>query len=369
MARIMTVDDSRLVRSIITASLGEAGYETVEAENGKQAMELLAEAPVDLILLDVMMPVMDGPTMLATLRAADNEVPVILLTSKTETSVIARCMQHNLTDYIVKPVKTDELTMKVGKVLGDNFTPGEKAEEEETAVVDVLLVDDSQKVADKFAKFIPERMEFKSCVSSEEAIQLCNDFKFKTVIIDMIIPDEDSLELAGRIKALLPNARYLAMYLRNVADPMNEAFTAGFDGYITKPFQASQIEDLVLINSENPESFDEILMIDENLLQAKPGRGKGEYEEYYSRMAELIGGAIEQLASDCFDDVTLDYTNLPASSLMTMLVSVSLQCCSELGLEARIVGGDDVRAAIEAEDDAEGVQVFDTLAEAMASAG
>ena len=138
MARIMTVDDSRLVRSIITASLGEAGYETVEAENGKQAMELLAEAPVDLILLDVMMPVMDGPTMLASLRAADNEVPVILLTSKTETSVIARCMQHNLTDYIVKPVKTDELTMKVGKVLGDNFSPGEKGEEEEAKVIDVV---------------------------------------------------------------------------------------------------------------------------------------------------------------------------------------------------------------------------------------
>ena len=49
MARIMTVDDSRLVRSIITASLSEAGYETVEAENGKQAMELIAEAPVDLV--------------------------------------------------------------------------------------------------------------------------------------------------------------------------------------------------------------------------------------------------------------------------------------------------------------------------------
>jgi CheY-like chemotaxis protein len=212
-------------------------------------------------------------------------------------------------------------------------------------------------------------MQFKTCVSSEEAIQLCTDYKFKTVIIDMIIPDEDSLELAGRIKTLLPNARYLAMYLRNVADPMNEAFTAGFDGYIVKPFQKSQIEDLVLINSDAPESFDEILIIDENLLQAKPGRGKGEYEEYYSRMAELIGGAIEQLASDCFDDVTLDYTNLPASSLMTMLVSVSLQCCSELGLEARIVGGDDVKAAIEADEVGEGVQVFETLADAMASAG
>ena len=110
---------------------------------------------------------------LASFAGAADHVPVILLTSKTETSVIARCMQHNLTDYIVKPVKTDELTMKVGKVLGETFTPGEKGEEEEEKVIDVLLVDDSQKVADKFSTFIPERMEFKTCVSSEEAIQLC----------------------------------------------------------------------------------------------------------------------------------------------------------------------------------------------------
>ena len=48
--------------------------------------------------------------------------------------------------------------------------------------------------------------------------------------------EEDSVELAGRLKALLPNARYLAMYLRNVADPMNEAYPAGFDGFIVKPF-------------------------------------------------------------------------------------------------------------------------------------
>lgn len=361
------MDDSRLVRSIITASLEEAGYETVQAENGKEAIDLLKSEPVDLILLDVMMPVMDGPTMLAELRGSGNQVPVILLTSKTETSVIARCMQHNLTDYIVKPVKTDELSVKVHKVLGDSYTPGDQVAVAEKLEIDVLLVDDSQKVAEKFASFIPERMSHKTCLSSEEAIQLCHDFKFKTIIIDMIIPDEDSLELAGKLKLAQGSAKYLAMYLRNVADPMNEAFTAGFDGFIVKPFNASQIDDLVLLNSAEPNSFDEILLIDDDLLQAQPGQGKGEFEEYYSRMAELIGGAIEQLASDCFEAVTLDYSNLPASSLMPMLVSVSLQCCFELGLEARIVGGDEVKAATEADESGTDVQVFSTLEDARAT--
>ena len=58
MTKIMTVDDSRLVRSIIAAALGEHGYETVEAENGEQALELLKTDSFDLVLLDVMMPVM-----------------------------------------------------------------------------------------------------------------------------------------------------------------------------------------------------------------------------------------------------------------------------------------------------------------------
>ena len=80
----MTVDDSRLVRSIITASLGEHGYQTQEAENGEEALAILEKESVDLILLDVMMPKMDGLELCRHIRASDfgRYIYIILLTAR-----------------------------------------------------------------------------------------------------------------------------------------------------------------------------------------------------------------------------------------------------------------------------------------------
>ena len=105
MPRIMTVDDSLLVRSIITAALNERGFDMVEASDGVEGLEKLDSEEIDLVLLDVMMPGMDGPTMLQRMRAQNDQTPVILLTAKTETSVIRECLRYGLADCIVKPVK------------------------------------------------------------------------------------------------------------------------------------------------------------------------------------------------------------------------------------------------------------------------
>jgi len=373
----MTVDDSRLVRSIITASLGEHGFDTVEAENGEEALAFLEQQTVDLVLLDVMMPVMDGPGFLAALREKGSELPVILLTSKTETSIIAKCMKFGIEDYIVKPVKTEELCTKVSRVVGEpteggeNAAEGEAETEDESAKekVDILLVDDSEKVHQKFESMLPDSMTSRTCVSGQEAVKLAEELKFSAILIDMVIPGEDAVDIAGALKKELPDAQYLALFLRNVVDPMTESHNVGFDGFLVKPFQQDQVSDLVRVTKQTVAGpLDDILVVDENVLKAQPGGDAKQEQAYYSRMAELVGEAIEQLASDCFEDVTIDYSDLPASELLPMLVSVSMQCCNELGLEARVVGGEEIQKAIEAAENVGEVQVFPTLAEAQAAA-
>ena len=220
MPRIMTVDDSRLVRSIITASLGERGFDTVEAENGEEALTFLEQQSVDLVLLDVMMPVMDGPGFLAALREKGSELPVILLTSKTETSIIAQCMKFGIEDYIVKPVKTEELCTKVSRIVGEPTDGEEAGEEGEGAAdtdgtglkerVDILLIDDSEKVHQKFEKMLPETMSSRTCVSGQEAVKLAQEFKFSAILMDMVIPGEDPVDIAGALKKELPDAQYQA---------------------------------------------------------------------------------------------------------------------------------------------------------------
>ncbi|GEM_PF-2680848 len=93
----LTVDDSSTIRSIINKTLGELGFEFEQAEDGQQGLAKLEELSVDLILLDVTMPVMDGPTMLEKLRGAGNRTPVVMLTSEAKRSIIdlSKMPMHN----------------------------------------------------------------------------------------------------------------------------------------------------------------------------------------------------------------------------------------------------------------------------------
>src|SRR5690242_14151679 len=117
MPRILTIDDSSTIRSIITKQMSELGFEVDHAENGQHGLDKLDTTHVDLILLDVTMPVMDGPTMLAALRERGNRTPVIMLTSESKRSIVANAIKLGIEDYILKPFKPDELRGKVMKVL------------------------------------------------------------------------------------------------------------------------------------------------------------------------------------------------------------------------------------------------------------
>src|ERR1700761_8474654 len=117
MPRVLTVDDSRAIRQIVSRQLAELGCETDEAEDGEKGLARCAEAQFDLILLDVTMPVMDGPEMLKRLRESGNQTPVIMLTSESKSSVVAGALRLGIVEYILKPFKPEELRAKVGKVI------------------------------------------------------------------------------------------------------------------------------------------------------------------------------------------------------------------------------------------------------------
>jgi CheY-like chemotaxis protein len=104
-SRALVVDDNRVNRMLLGRALGELGVEPVEAENGLQALEILAEAPVDVVLLDLLMPELDGYATLERLRADDalRHVPVIVVTAVDELDSVVRCIELGATDYLPKP--------------------------------------------------------------------------------------------------------------------------------------------------------------------------------------------------------------------------------------------------------------------------
>ena len=114
-AHILIVDDTAFNAQILSMTLTRAGYRTHIAENGQQALERVATSPPDLILLDVMMPVMDGFTTCQYLKQAQysQHIPIIFMTSLNDAVSKIKGFEMGAVDYITKPIQTEELLARV----------------------------------------------------------------------------------------------------------------------------------------------------------------------------------------------------------------------------------------------------------------
>ena len=119
MAKILVVDDEHALRDMMTMRLKANGYDVVTAIDGEDGLNKARAERPDLILLDIMMPAMDGLMVLSRLKS-DLElsfVPVIMLTAKSDTEAIMESQSAGAADYILKPFDGDELMKLVKKTL------------------------------------------------------------------------------------------------------------------------------------------------------------------------------------------------------------------------------------------------------------
>ena len=116
---VMVVDDSASLRQVVKIALSGAGYEVIEAEDGKQALERLDGRKIHLVLSDVNMPVMDGITFVKELKARANYrfTPVIMLTSESQEEKKLQGQAAGAKAWIVKPFKPDQMLAAVAKLI------------------------------------------------------------------------------------------------------------------------------------------------------------------------------------------------------------------------------------------------------------
>ncbi len=112
MSKILICDDERDIVSALKIYLGAEGYQCFEAFDGRQALEILKSENIQAVLLDIMMPVMDGLTTLDAIRRESN-VPVILLTAKSEDSDKVLGLNIGADDYVTKPFNPAEVVARV----------------------------------------------------------------------------------------------------------------------------------------------------------------------------------------------------------------------------------------------------------------
>jgi two-component system, chemotaxis family, chemotaxis protein CheY len=117
---IITVDDSASVRQMVSFTLKEAGYDVIEACDGKDALSKISNSPLHLIVTDLNMPNMDGIELIKNVRSnpAHKFVPIIMLTTESQETKKMEGKAAGATGWIIKPFKPEQLLAVIKKVIG-----------------------------------------------------------------------------------------------------------------------------------------------------------------------------------------------------------------------------------------------------------
>lgn len=143
---ILVIDDDEKITSMLRRGLAFEGYDVHTARNGAEGLSTVMTADPDLIILDVMMPQMDGFEVCRRLREGGSAVPVLMLTAKDEVENRVKGLDTGADDYLVKPFALEELLARVRALLRRKETKPEEAAGQRLTFEDIIMDMDSREV-------------------------------------------------------------------------------------------------------------------------------------------------------------------------------------------------------------------------------
>ena len=157
--RVLVVDDEPPIRKLLRMGLTAQGYQTLEASNGKAALELLGQAP-DLIILDLGLPDAQGLELLRTIRARNESVPIVVLSSRGDEAGKVQALDLGADDYVTKPFGMDELLARMRAALRHQLQTHGERPVFRLGDLSVDLVRRIVKVGEKDVKLSPKEYDF-----------------------------------------------------------------------------------------------------------------------------------------------------------------------------------------------------------------
>ena len=156
--KVLVVDDEPPIRKLLRMGLSTQGYEILEAPNGKTALELIDQEP-DLVILDLGLPDMQGHELLRTLRARNERVPIVVLSSRGDETGKVQALDLGADDYVTKPFGMDELLARMRAALRHQLQVHGERPVFRVGDLSVDLVRRIVKVGDKEVKLSPKEYD------------------------------------------------------------------------------------------------------------------------------------------------------------------------------------------------------------------
>jgi two-component system, OmpR family, KDP operon response regulator KdpE len=203
--KVLIVDDEPPIRKLLRMGLSTQGYEILDATNGKTALAQLDAKP-DLIILDLGLPDMQGLDLLAAIRARNESVPIVVLSSRGDESVKVRALDLGADDYLTKPFGMEELLARMRAALRHQLAVQGERPAFKVGDLTVDLVRRIVKLGDKEVKLSPKEYELLRVLVQHAGKVLTHKF------------------LLGELWSDFPDTQYLRVYVRQLrhkieADP------------------------------------------------------------------------------------------------------------------------------------------------------
>lgn len=360
MANVLTVEDNPTTRAIIAAALRERGHIVFEAENGKVALTILPKQKIDLVLLDIHMPVMDGPTMLIEMRKTQPKLPVVLLSGKRDMDRIKDCMDLGALQYLHKPVDINVLHEVITDIAGEGNTEAVSAH-----WGTMMLVSPDDAARGRMEEFMPSPITLELCPNMRSATEASARHRLRTIIVDEACPG-GAAKTMENLRQNQAEAVFIALYPGNFPEPAETAWSDGFDGFLSKPLTLEPVEYLLALVGFYHFELESILDVDEGFLTPLPYDGfHASVDRYYSHLAEKVGLCLQDLGEEGYEEVILDCSELPDSPLRLTLAQTAIAYCAELDIAIRLVGDKEMWKAAQGASSGAVVQVFNSVDEAL----
>ena len=196
--RVLVIDDEPPIRKLLRVGLSAHGYQIMEASSGKMALELLGGQPPDLIILDLGLPDMQGHELLRTMRARNDMVPIVVLSSRDDEAGKVQALDSGADDYVTKPFGMDELLARMRAALRHQLQTHGERPIFRVGELSVDLVRRIVKLGDKDIKLSPKEYELLRVLVQHAGKVLTHKF------------------LLTQLWSDLTDAQYLRVYVRQL---------------------------------------------------------------------------------------------------------------------------------------------------------
>ncbi|MBF0197371.1 MAG: response regulator [Planctomycetes bacterium] len=235
---VLVVDDDKLIRGLMIQQLERNFFKVLSAEDGTSALDLFSKEKIDIVLLDVKLPDMDGMEVLQKIKTKTRQIcEVIVLTGFGSDEVAIQSLRYGAVDYLEKPIDLEALNTAIGRAQ-EKILEKKELNFRQT----ILIIDDDEDIIRLMERFFrSENYHVLTAHSGKEAMEVIEKNKVDLLVSDINLGDMNGVEILEKAKRYFSDIEGIMVTGDNDSELSIKALRAGAIDYITKPINLDEV--------------------------------------------------------------------------------------------------------------------------------